>query len=72
MCLCLQAQAHPSCAAQVGYVGNLGERVAWLAPFWILTLFPQMLTQLYFLVAQRLIGWVTLPIECALRPWASL
>ena len=24
----------------VGHVGNLGERVAWLAPFWIVMLFP--------------------------------
>lgn len=47
----------------VGYVGNLGERVAWLAPFWILTLFPQLLTQAYFIVSYYITGWVTLPIE---------
>lgn len=47
----------------VGYVGNLGERVAWLAPFWILTLFPQLLTQAYFIVSYYVTGWVTLPIE---------
>ena len=51
----------------VGYVGNLGERVAWLAPFWILTLFPQIITQFYFLFGQSLIGWVTLPIEYVLH-----
>ena len=47
----------------VGHVGNLGERVAWLAPFWILTLFPQALTQVYFLLSTFITGWVTLPIE---------
>ena len=51
----------------VGYVGNLGERVAWLAPFWILTLFPQLLTQVYFISSQYVTGWVTLPIEYVLH-----
>ena len=51
----------------VGHVGNLGERVAWLAPFWILTLFPQLLTQVYFLMSTLITGWVTLPIEYVRR-----
>lgn len=45
--LCTAAAARssltPRSAAQLGYVGNLGERVAWLVPFWILTVFPQAL-----------------------------
>jgi hypothetical protein len=53
----------------VGHVGNLGERVAWLAPFWILTLFPQLVTQVYFLMSTLITGWVTLPIEYV-RPHA--
>ena len=40
----------------VGHVGNLGERVAWLAPFWILTLFSQLLTQVYFLMPTLITG----------------
>ena len=51
----------------VGHVGNLGERVAWLAPFWIVTLFPQLLTQVYFLMSTLITGWVTLPIEYVRR-----
>ena len=47
----------------LGYVGNLSERVAWLMPFWVLTIFPQLLVHIYFVFIQDLIAWVVLPIE---------
>ena len=52
----------------LGYVGNLRERVAWLAGFWVLTLFPQTVVHLYFLFGQQAVdeSWFNLPIETAL------
>jgi len=50
----------------LGYVGNLRERVAWLGGFWVLTIFPQLVAHLYFLVGQEQIGWFTMPIEVAM------
>ena len=50
----------------LGYVGNLSERVAWLGGFWILTVFPQAIVHIYFIVGQWGIGWFTLPIEVAM------
>ena len=47
----------------LGYVGNLRERVAWLGGFWVLTIFPQLVVHIYFLVGQASIGWITMPIE---------
>merc|ERR1711871_1361594 len=47
----------------LGYVGNLRERVAWLGGFWVLSLFPQLVVHVYFLVGQGAIGWFSLPIE---------
>ena len=47
----------------LGYVGNLSERVASLAPFWVLTLFPQYFVHIYFAVGQDLVGWTTFEIE---------
>jgi len=49
----------------LGYVGNLRERVAWLGGFWVLSIFPQIVVFLYFMVGQWAIGWFTLPIEVA-------
>ena len=34
----------------LGYVGNLRERVAWLGGFWVLTIFPQIIAHVYFLM----------------------
>merc|ERR1711988_571646 len=42
-----------------GYVGNIKERVAALAAFFLLTIFPQTLVQLYFFWVQQ----VRLPLE---------
>ena len=50
----------------LGYVGNLRERVAWLGGFWVLTVFPQLVVHIYFLVGQSAIGWINLPIETAM------
>ena len=50
----------------LGYIGNLRERVAWLGGFWVLTVFPQTILHVYFIVGQASIGWFTLPIEIAL------
>ena len=50
----------------LGFVGNLGERVAWLAGFWVLTLFPQLVVHIYFVAGQNAIGWFTMPIEYAM------
>ena len=36
----------------LGYFGNLAERVPWLLGFWMLSLFPQPLIMLYFIVVQ--------------------
>ena len=46
----------------LGYVGNLSERVAWLGGFWVLTVAPQLIVQIYFLVAQPIL-WFNLPID---------
>ncbi|KAL1514837.1 hypothetical protein AB1Y20_003922 [Prymnesium parvum] len=50
----------------LGYFGNLAERVPWLLAFWMLTLFPQPVLQLYFLFIQGFAGWFTTPIETCL------
>lgn len=45
----------------LGYFGNLEERVPWLLGFWMLTLFPQPILLLYFLVIQVTIDSFLLP-----------
>lgn len=47
----------------LGYVGNLGERVAWLSGFWVLTCFPQLVVHTYFIVGQDSVGWFSEPLE---------
>jgi len=47
----------------LGYFGNLAERVPWLMGFWMLTLFPQPVIQMWFMLVQGLAGWFVLPIE---------
>jgi len=50
----------------LGYFGNLSERVPWLVAFWMLTLFPQPLIQMYFFVVQDAAGWFVTPMEVVL------
>lgn len=50
----------------LGYYGNLSERVPWLVGFWILTLFPQPIAPLYFVLIQDLAGWFVMPLEVIL------
>ncbi len=51
----------------LGYAGNLGERVSWLAAFWVLTIAPQMVCHVYFIAGQEFLGWLTLEIELVLH-----
>lgn len=37
----------------LGYVGNLREQVSYLAAFWFISIFPQLLLQFYFLSVQK-------------------
>lgn len=49
----------------LGWVGNIGERVAWLSGFWVLTCFPQLVVHIFFLFGQDAVGWFSEPLECA-------
>lgn len=51
----------------LGYVGNLNERVAWLGGFWVLSIFPQLIAHMYFLIGQYLL-WFNMPVEI----WSTL
>jgi hypothetical protein len=49
----------------LGYYGNLNEQIGLLGPFLFSSLI-QLLPQLYFVTAQRWLGWITLGVEYAM------
>lgn len=49
----------------LGYYGNLNEQIGLLGPFLFSSLI-QLLPQLYFVTAQRWLGWITLGVEFAM------